>query len=596
MYILLLFLSFLLPQNPPEPQTIDEILSIVDVMLESNCDSALVLLEGLKDTAKIQPEIAGHIDMKRGMATYCLRRYEDALSHYYRAVDHFEQSSQIAPQIETINLIGTLHKKGNSFKIAQKYYEQGLEIARKHQDTIGIGNSLNNIGLIHFQQNDTKKALSYFLESTKYKEMARDTLGLGYNYDNLGQTYAQLGSLDSALIWFHKSLVFREAINGHITYAIVENNIGETLLMFNHYQQAEPYFLRALKTAKEVGYADFESHILMKLSELHEQLGNSNKALSLYKNHVVIKDSLLNVRKEEAVLELATKYETEKKEQQLALQSAQIAEQHTELQRNLIFIAGLISIIILLLVIFALVRSRLRRQNEMLLKENTIKLREAQIEATIASEEKERKRFAKDLHDGFGQMISVLNLNLQSLKEGKSKSHEVFDRSSRLLEEMYGELRRICFNLMPQTLILKGLTAAFQELALKINQSNQIHLSVQVHDLEGRLTEIQEVSIYRIVQEWINNILKYSDATAIHLQLTKDTEELTAVIEDNGMGFNIDKLKNGSGNGWKNILSRSNLIRGEAEIDTREGLHGSTFILNAAMSPQYVQKVEKIPA
>lgn len=209
------------------------------------------------------------------------------------------------------------------------------------------------------------------------------------------------------------------------------------------------------------------------------------------------------------------------------------------------------------------------------------------MQALVKGQEDERNRFARDLHDGFGGMISALNLNLKGLNSLQStdteKRVDVFNTSSDILNNMHAELKNICFDLMPQTLVKHGLEAGIHELANRINSSKEKLVEVNVFGLVERLTEIQEISIYRIVQEWINNILKHSDANGISVQVTKDEEEITLMIEDDGMGFEKSLLINSNGNGWKNLNSRANLISGEIELDTIDGMRGNTLILNASL-------------
>lgn len=210
---------------------------------------------------------------------------------------------------------------------------------------------------------------------------------------------------------------------------------------------------------------------------------------------------------------------------------------------------------------------------------------EAMMKAIVKGQEDERNRFARDLHDGFGQMISSLMLNIRGLQGAAPKKEKertgIFQLSVSILNDMYVELRNICFNLMPQTLIAAGVGEALKEFAARINSSGSLVVEVSLFDMEKRLAEVQEISIYRIAQEWVNNVIKYSDATRIDLQVTRDDDEITLIIEDNGNGFDKSVLVSGKGNGWKNIHSRANLIKGEVELDTSPGLKGSTFILNA---------------
>lgn len=216
------------------------------------------------------------------------------------------------------------------------------------------------------------------------------------------------------------------------------------------------------------------------------------------------------------------------------------------------------------------------------------------MRAIVKSQEDERRRFAEDMHDGLGQLISSLHLNLTNLESIQStqteKRLEIFQTSRSIIEDMYGELKNICFNLMPQTLISSGIAEALKESANRINKSDKLYVSVKVYGLNKRLSELQEISIYRISQEWINNIIKYANAKRITLQITKDDEEITLMIEDDGIGFDISILHTGKGNGWKNISSRANLMKAAIHLDSTPVTRGSTFILNIPLlSPQSVQ-------
>jgi signal transduction histidine kinase len=292
------------------------------------------------------------------------------------------------------------------------------------------------------------------------------------------------------------------------------------------------------------------------------------------------KDKMTNESSLTTIAELQTKYETEKKEQQIALQKAEIMEQKAKNSLSIATIIGLLILLGLLVIITMLARSWGRKKHAMQIQRAEIRQREIQIEAALNSQESERKRFARDLHDGFGQMISVLNLNLNSLKSDQSDREQLFQNSRKVLDDMYKELKGICFNLMPETLIKSGVVDAIKEFALRVNNTGKVVMMFDTFGLEQRLMDLQEISIYRITQEWVNNILKYSDADKITISLTRDEEEITLLIEDNGPGFDKQNLIQGTGNGWKNMNSRSNLIKGELELDTTPGLNGTTLILN----------------
>jgi two-component system NarL family sensor kinase len=208
------------------------------------------------------------------------------------------------------------------------------------------------------------------------------------------------------------------------------------------------------------------------------------------------------------------------------------------------------------------------------------------LQAVIASQEEERKRFAADMHDGLGQMISALRLGLS--KEQLDAQSILY--SLDLLSEMNGEIRNIAFNLMPQVLMNEGLEEALREFAQRISKSGSVSVVVQTFGLKPGMQTETSIALYRICQEWVNNVLKYSGAKTITLQIVQHPEELVITIEDDGRGFDKRLLTGGQGNGWRNIHSRLSLIRGSIEIDSEMNRSSTIVVITVPeLIPAYPQ-------
>ncbi|SNS51738.1 Tetratricopeptide repeat-containing protein [Ekhidna lutea] len=570
-------------------QEIDQnLLEKVAEIRKTNCDSALALILQTKLKSMPDSRLKAWAFLELGYTHYCLGSFDSALESYQTSLDLYVSLNTKSKPSEILNLIGTLQKKQGDFDLAQDYFNQGLDYAIAQNDSIGIGNSLNNIGVLLFQQEKFQESLDYYLRSTEVKSAISDTIGLSYNYDNLGMAYTKLNKIDSAQYYFELAAEYKLLIGDEAGYGIVKNNIGEMFFELQEYDQAEVYFLEALKIAQKVSYADFEQYVLSMIATVQEQRGDYKKALAYFKDHVSLKDSLFNDRRSKQVAELETKYQTEKKE-------AEIQTQQAEIQQKNSFLIGAGTAIFLLILLFLQNRQRTKLKAEKLVEEHKRMAREAEIRATITSQEKERSRYARDLHDGFGQMISILNMNLKNLNDGAkpNERQKVFEESSKVIDDMYGELKNICFDLMPQTLIKNGLESALQEFVGRINQAGNMSIELNVFGLDQRLSELQEISLYRISQEWINNILKYSDAKKVTLQITKDEDEITLLIEDDGAGFDRNLLTSGKGNGWKNLNTRTNLIRGKLELETHPETRGNSLIINIPVQTELQKEVEQ---
>ena len=511
--------------------------------------------------------------------------YDIALLQAQKAFDEFEIVN------DTSGMIWSLGRRGIVFHdIAE--YEEGIRVCNQAQEIFNLYSDKSadtqamiwGITAINYDDmGRSDKAVEFYREILKLEPELSSDREIIRTHNNMGNSLMKLGFLDEAEEHFKLNLEANQKANFRYGIATVTTNLGTIAYLKNDYQKALALLNEAERISYEINDAEKILDVLQQKHLLYEKWDNPTQSLTYLKQYHSAKDSLYNLDKQRQIRFLETRFETEKKEQQIALQNAEIAEQEAEIERNQILLVASIFAIILIISLGLLQRSRLRKKQQLKLKETEIKMRKAEIEAAIASQEKERSRYARDLHDGFGQMISILNMNLQNLQQNArpNERQKVFEESSKVIDEMYGELKNICFDLMPQTLIKNGLESALKEFADRINQAGKIYIELNVFGLEERLSEIQEISLYRISQEWVNNVLKYSNAQKVTVQITRDEEEITLLIEDDGDGFDKSILTTGKGNGWKNLNTRINLIKGELELETSPGVKGNTLIINA---------------
>ncbi|WP_462253298.1 tetratricopeptide repeat-containing sensor histidine kinase [Ekhidna sp.] len=519
----------------------------------------------------------------RGIILYLTGDYEQAIKAYLRSYDLYDSLNDKSGLAQLSNEMANYYKQQEDFDRAIEFWEQAEKLASEAGDLRTLGTSYGMQATFYWTRKDYEKSDLLYTKCHSIRIQQNDSVGLGYTFLNLADMERRKGNLDQALEYFNQSTRIRIAIQDK--QGVLENykSIADFHFQNKSYDQAIQFYRKSIKESKTFGYPDLVRITLDSLSSLYAEIGDYKRSLFLKIDAENLEDSLFNLERSRVISELETKYETEKKEQQIVIQNAEIAEQEAEIQRNQILILTSIGLILLVIWVAKIQKSKLKKEQLLKLQAAEIQRRQAEINAAISSQEKERSRYARDLHDGFGQMISILNLNLKSLKKGSKPDDrlEVFESSSKVIDEMYTELKNICFDLMPQTLIKHGLESALTEFVDRVNQAGKVYLELNTFGLEARLLEIQEISLYRISQEWINNILKYSDADRVTLQITKDANEITLLIEDNGSGFDKSLLTSGKGNGWKNLNTRSNLIQGELELETQNGIKGTSLIINA---------------
>lgn len=196
------------------------------------------------------------------------------------------------------------------------------------------------------------------------------------------------------------------------------------------------------------------------------------------------------------------------------------------------------------------------------------------LNTMIETEEKERKRFAEDLHDGLGSLLSSLSLYVDLLDNpelsGEDKE-KLFSTLRSIIDESIKNSKEISNNLRPSTLTRFGLAGSLKSFCDKINDTNKINISLDHAGLKVKLNSNTENALYRITNELINNTLKYASAKNAWIHLENRKGKVFLNYKDDGVGFDKNKALESGGMGLKNIYARVNSIDGSCNIKSKQG-------------------------
>jgi signal transduction histidine kinase len=190
------------------------------------------------------------------------------------------------------------------------------------------------------------------------------------------------------------------------------------------------------------------------------------------------------------------------------------------------------------------------------------------LQAIIQTEESERRRFAQELHDGIGPLLSTAKLYLQWILKPNAKidTEVALHKIEETLEETIASVREVSNNLSPNTLVNFGLEAAIKTILERINDISDISCKLNV-DIDQRLPFDLEATIFRIVGESINNSIKHARAKNINIQINKTESVVYVNYQDDGVGFDVESvMKASKGNGLSNMKSRVVSMGGEIEL------------------------------
>lgn len=466
-------------------------------------------------------------DLAIGQNYWRLKKYKEALKQVEKAekiaLENKLTSDVLSPvYLEKGNMLLMFGKLDESLKVYKK-------VEKLINDTVhleGIAALYSNIGAIYFYKNDFNKAISYYRKSLKLAEEYEDKVAIGIAKMNLGEAYYNINQ-------FQKS----------------EKALKESLVLFKHLKDK-------LNLVDNYNY----------LYELETKRNNAKKALAYFKMKSIYRDSIINENNLNKISSLEVKYKTAEKENKITAQNLELQTQKATIasQRNtqLLLIGGLGFLVLGGLLFY----NRNKAQQKQKLQQAILEEKERGFEAVVRASEDERKRISKDLHDGIGQEMAALKMAINHVKEKekdlnqKKALDDIYENCSKSADE----IRNISHQMMPRTLLESGLVEALNDLLKTSFLYSEIEFKFDYFNVEQRFDERIEISLYRVAQELITNVVKHSKATEVNVMLYKQNEELIFFLEDNGVGM---KNENKKGHGVLNIKNRIDMIKGSINYE-----------------------------
>jgi len=299
-----------------------------------------------------------------GTAYWRVGNYDKALEYCLAALKIAEALNDPTTIANALHNMGIVNDLLEHYPVALDYHHRALEIRQRLKEPKGIADSLSNIGVIHYLQHDYPQALDYALKSLQARETANDLPGIGKSLNNAGLAYRAMNQSDKAFDYYRRALAIWEKIGYTYEIANIFNNIGELYIQTGEYAEATKYLNEALQKARQIDAKALMRENYEFYSDFYFKQNNYQAALEYYKMAAEIKDSLYNEKSQKLIVDMQTKYETDKKEQQITLlkkdnQIQQLAIDSQLLQRNSL-LGGLVLVFITAFLIYN--RYRFARQ------------------------------------------------------------------------------------------------------------------------------------------------------------------------------------------------------------------------------------------
>ena len=520
--------------------------------------------------------LAQQINIKKGIAN-CSNNIGiiyDEQGDYSKAIEYYSAALKIQEEIGNkhgmaygYNNIGVLYEEqGNNSKALENYFA-ALKMVKEAGDKRAIGNIYDNIGIIYFNQGKFDKSLESYLACVKTGKETGDKNSVAWAYNNIGELYSFQGKTDKALENYFSSLQIKEEVSDKRGIAKGYINIGLLYGQKNNYPEAIGYLQKGVQLSQEIRVKQLQMDAYKGLSEVSEKMKDYHNAYKYHLLYSQFKDSIFNEKNSKEIAVMQTKYETEKKEKEIKIQSGKLVEQELLLSRNRLLLILLAVGSSLLIVLGWFAFSRYKIKNESQLKSEKLSNQEQLTKAIIETQEKERKRIAQDLHDGIGHKLTTLKFNLEKITDTpriiSPEERIIFDQTENILDETHSELRALSHAMMPKALQERELADAVSDLVEQTLANSTLKYSLKNVAPAG-LPENIQVCLYRVLQELLNNILKHAHATEIAIQIFKNKNTLIMMVEDNGMGIRNNKT---NGIGLHNISGRVTALNGIFTIE-----------------------------
>ncbi len=502
-----------------------------------------------------------------------------SLDFLFKALKINETLDLKSAQAANYNQISMVYQSQNKIPLAEEFANKSMKIIQNLTPELSHISTFHNLANIYGMQGKYKEALRLDSIGLIYCEQLNAEFNKSMFYDNMANCLYYANDWTNAIDYHLKAISIDSSFGNNKQLGDTYCNMGAIYEEQKNYDKALECYNKSIELCRVSGYKIGIKNGLQQLSKLFYKTNNTTAAYHLLQESMIVKDSMINESSEQKIAELQTLFDTEKKKQQ-------IAQQELKISRRNILLVVLLAALIMSVFIFRLVYLRYKLKQEQKLQQELIKEETKRSKAIIETEENERQRLARELHDGVGQLLSATKLNLSSLENNKCTPEEKLRlvNSMDILDESIREIRNISHNMVPDILLKFGLKRAIEDFILRINQTKKLEIHFECNGFEeNSLEDTDKLMLYRLIQESVNNTIKYAQATNMTIQLSADMNEISLLMEDNGKGFDIEEAKRKGGIGFKNMQLRTEYLKGKLEINSSPK-NGTTIIIEIPLS------------
>ncbi|MBU3821789.1 sensor histidine kinase [Flavobacteriaceae bacterium XHP0103] len=592
-----------------------------NVSIDSAFHYGNLALQYSKNTGNKQGESQAYNDL--GILYYDISNFKKSISYYKKAMSFRENHQDSMGMASIHNKLGIAYQRIFKMDSAIYYATNALKIyeAKKHTKYAAI--IKNNIANIYQDLKQYQKALDTHLEVSEIYSKLNDFEGLTYSYTNIGNAYLYLGDTLQTLNYYNKGIEIAESQNllrelstlynnlgsvfkGQKKYVeAIENynkslslrtklnddygvssaaiNIGSLHMSKGEFNLAEERLRYGLELAKKVQAKELEMNAYGSFLSYYAYKKNTDSVIRYQNLYNAIQDTIFNERITKEVLEVREKYDAAEREKEIQSQRADLAIKELNINQKNTQIIGLVILILVLSLLGYLLYKQQKLKNQQLQKESELKEALVKIETQNKLQE-QRLTISRDLHDNIGAQLTFIISSIDNLQYGFKITNDKLNKKlagiSEFTKETIYELRDTIWAMNKSEISLEDLQGRISNFIDKAGvSSNAVSFSFEVDNevpKDFNFSSVKGMNIYRIIQEAINNAVKYSQADEIKVRIQKLSDGLGVFVHDNGKGFDGDIVE--KGNGIDNMKKRAEEIGAHFSIESHLG-KGTSVVL-----------------
>lgn len=511
-----------------------------------------------------------------GGINYFARNYTEAIANYLEALNYYEKNKAYDKIAGVHCNIGILYASLDNPAKAMYHYNAGLVGFKKLHLLPGQTVVLSHMARNYLNDNKYDSAIILINEAIDLSRDIHELYSLSISLKTKGDIYLALGHFDDALMLFNQSETEALKINNKSTLGTIYIGFATVYLEIGELIKAKKYTVNALEFAVDVNDEQMIVDAHFMLSKIYEKAGDFQKSLQHYQTAAELKNRILNESKLHSIYHKEIQHLSKDKE----IQRLEIERQQYLINQrnNTIFIIILVSLVIIIIVaaLYYYYANKVRTDQQKKINEANLKATEERSKVALDAEIQERKQIGLELHDRVGPLLSLAKLNITALADhstnGNGTKQKMLGNTLETINEILREIKQISQNMAPVVLIEKGFEAAIRNLVVRMNETKNHRVSLDMFGINGKLEPYVEHVLYRSILESINNILRHANGTEINIQIIGSKDDITVMIEDNGQGFDPNDLVQSKGLGMKSTRNRIESLKGNMFIDSKIGM------------------------